>query len=252
MNKKLIIVFAILFLCIGLGGLVAWAVYVPPLSDHRAIVVDSSLSSVGDRCSDIATLVEIGLKKPPANGSTKLVVFLTGDKQTANEPRNLGAYGIPTRAKLTESNTVIASAKNEVSTQVKAKCNESPNSTGSSIFLALRRVVEALRSLGCNDRTACEILVQTDLQENAEPQIKKALLAKPGDKLVLPNSVNNDGIRIRICGISQTKGTTLDQKGRPMQFTRNRNTVGADRLQQVWSMLFTNADLVSLAPYCTE
>lgn len=252
MNKKLILVFVALFVAIGISGFLGWAFYTPPKSDHRGVVADSSFSSAVDRCSDVAKLAETELKKQPINDKTKLTIFLTGDQQTANEPRGLGSFDVPVQIKLTESNSVIAHSQSKILGQVKAKCEQFSQATNSSIFLAIKRTVEHLRSLGCDDSSKCEVLGQTDLQENADLRIKAAISGTPADMKKLPAPINNQGIAIKICGISQTKGVVVNQKGQKTQLTQNRNLARADLIQEVWNKLFTHPELVVFSPYCSD
>lgn len=252
MNKKLILVFTLLFFVIGLSGFIGWAFYTPPKSNHRATVADSSISSANNRCSEIAKLTEVELRKQPSGDKTKLAVFLTGDPQTANEPRELGNFDVPVQTKLTESNSVITDNQSKILAEVKSRCEQFSPASVSSIFLAFKRTVEHLRSLGCDDLSKCEILAQTDLEENADPQIKAAISGTSVNPKNLPAPINNQGLAIKICGVSQTKGIVVNQKGGKTHLTQNRNTARADLIQEVWKKLFTQPELITFAPYCSE
>jgi hypothetical protein len=251
MNKKLILVFIILFAAIGATGFIEWELFTPPKSNHRATVWDSSTSS-DNRCSEIVRINELAIKKQPTNSATKLAVFLTGDQQTANEPRGLGSFNVPLKVKLTQGNTAIETEQNRIVNEVKSKCEQLPPATASSIFLAFKRAVEYLKNLGCDDTSGCEILAQTDLQENADAQIKAVLSGASKDFKNLPAPLNNQGITIKICGVSQTKGLVIDKKGNKTQLTQNRNASRVDFIQEVWKKLFTHPELVVFSSYCSE
>lgn len=252
MNKNLILVFILLFFAIGLSGFIGLKFYKSPKSNHRAAVADSSISSTDNRCSEVVKLTELELRKQPTSDKTKLAVFFTGDQQTANEPHVLGIFEVPTQIKLTESNSAITDKQNKILAEVESRCEQFPAATVSSIFLAFKRAIEQLRSLGCDDNSKCEILGETDLQENTDPQIKAAISGTSADLKNLPTPIDNQGITIKICGISQTKGVIINQKGKKMQLTQNRNTARADLIQEVWKKLFTHSELITFAPYCSE
>lgn len=251
MNKNLILIFILLFVAIGASGLIGWALYKPPKSNHRATVGDASISSE-NRCSEIVKINEQALKKTPTNAATKLAVFITGDQQTANEPRAFGSFDVPLKVKLAQSNTALETERSRILDDIKSKCEQTPPATVSSIFLAFKRAIEHLRSLGCDDASACEILAQTDLQENADPQIKATLSGASKDFKNLPAPLNNQGIMVKICGVSQTKGLVVDKKGKKTQLTQNRDAARVDFIQEVWRKLFTNPELVVFSAYCSE
>jgi hypothetical protein len=251
MNKKLILVFIALFVAIGATGLIGWALYKPRKSNHRATIGDSSISAE-NRCVGITGVSERAIKNQPTNDATKLAVFLTGDRQTANEPRGLGSFDVPLKVKLTQDNTAIEAEQNRILGEIKSKCEQIPPATVSSIFLAFKRAIEHLRNLGCADDSACEILAQTDLQENADAQIKAALSGSSKDFKNLPAPLNNQGIAVKICGVSQTKGLVVDKKGNKTQLTQNRNADRVDFIQEFWKKLFTHPELVAFSSYCSE
>lgn len=251
MNKNLFIVFICLFFVVGVSGFLGWLFYTPAKANHRAVLGDFSFSFVGDRCGEMVKLSEQELKKATTNDKTKLAAFLTGDQQTANEPRNLGSFDVPFTVKLTESNSFVTDKQSTILGEIKTKCEQLSPVQISSIFLAFKRGIEHLRSLGCDDKSNCEILAQTDLQENAEPQIRTAISGTSANVKNLPNPINNQDISIKICGISQTKGRVFNQKGKKTQLTPNRNTVRADLIQEVWKKLFTHPELLTFAPYCS-
>lgn len=257
MNNKLLVIFAGFFLVIALSGLITWAYYKPPKSDHRAVVADSSLSAASDPCLETSKVAEIALVRPPVNDKTKLFVFLTGDQSTANEPRSLGAFDIPIRIKLTESNTQLSSQRDGIVNDIKQRCQEEGVSTSSSIFLAVKRAVEALRSADCDNKSKCAVLVQTDLQENADIQIKTAISNDAVNLKSLPAPIDNLGVAIRFCGVSETKGEVeaLDKngrKGKKTRLTQNRNSNRVDHIQAIWKKLFLYPELVSFSPSCIE
>lgn len=257
MNKKLLIVFAGFFLVTALSGLFAWAFYTPPKPDHRAVVIDTSISAATDRCTEAGKVAEMELKRPPVNDKTKLFPFFTGDKRTANEPYSFDPLDIPMRVKLTESNSAITSQQNGAVNNLKQQCEKIPESSSSSIFLAVKRAVETLRNAGCDDKSKCEVLVQSDIQENADAQIKAAISGNAIDPKNLPSPIDNQGIAIRFCGVSETKGEieATDKKGqknKKTRFTQNRNSNRVDLIQATWRNLFLSKDLVSFSSSCSE
>src|SRR5436305_827735 len=122
MNKKLLIVFGMVAFAIAIGGLIVWAVYKVPQSDHRATVIDSSFSGLDDRCDEAAKVVNTELKRAPVTEETKLLVFLSGGHQTANEPRSLGSLNVPVKVRLTESNAAVSDALISDENRIKELC----------------------------------------------------------------------------------------------------------------------------------
>ena len=74
---------------------------------------------------------------------------------------------------------------------IKAACDKRQQTSVSPIFIAVKRAVEHLRSVGCGKDADCVVYVQSDLEETSDPQIKAALNRTGNDKSPLPQPISN-------------------------------------------------------------
>lgn len=216
---------------------------------HALVLFDSSDSVLGN-CSSVAVLSRVAFKLPQMQSGSTLTISATGGESTANEPRMTGTYLVPISNKAFEGEKQGKQKQEDLLTDIKEKCDQTPAAKTSSIFLGLKSGVEQLKSKGCNDKANCIVFVQSDLQENVEPQIKAAINGSKAGASKLPAPIDNRGIRVTICGISETKGLVKESNGNSRQLTRNRNAERSDLIRQVWGGLFTEPQLVTFSSFC--
>jgi hypothetical protein len=225
----------------------AWRYRSPePAPVHLLAVVDTSASHT-DRCDGVVGLVERVLPEMQrAGGTISLLAF--GSDSTANEPRRFLAVDVPRMAKrVMEAKSAASVARARILTEVRSRCAEQPIMQSSPIFLAVTRAVEAARGL----RGDIRIAVQTDLQENAEPAMKRAVRRRPGSAPWALPTIDNSALPILLCGYAATTGKHWSaSNGVPEWLTPPRTKDAFDRLLAVWKSVFTAPDLVSFEPFC--
>ncbi len=109
----------------------------------------------------------------PAFGLTVLVL---GDEATANEPWQLGRYFIPATRKVLEGRTANLKRQEAVLHDIWNKCQTIRRTTVSPIYLGVTQGVADLRAHGCKWTSSCQVLVDSDLEENVERSIKGHLM----------------------------------------------------------------------------
>lgn len=143
------------------------------------------------------------------------------------------------------------SRETELLTNIKNRCGEAKPTQVSPIFQAILRGVGHLKSVG-SAQDSRYLFIQTDGEETANPQIKKALSQKTTTTPKLPPPIKNDGVHVVFCGLAETVGLTTDVNNKSRRLTRTRDPERDARLQQVWSKLFSKPELVSFEPYCSK
>lgn len=214
-----------------------------------AIIRDRS-DSTPDDCSRIVGLAERALSVPEIGAGSKITLFSFGDHETANEPRLLGEFKVPVIRRVIEGQRAAAREREDLLTRLGQKCEEVEQTQVSPIFQTLKRGVEHLRSIGSADDTRY-LFIQTDGEETANAQVKKALKS-PGAKLILPPPIQNAGVRVIFCGIAETVGNTVAANNKGRHLSKQREAQRPDRLHEVWSGVFTDPQLVSFEPFCSK
>src|SRR5260370_36039862 len=184
-----------------------------------------------------------------ASGST-LTVLILGDQSTANEPWRLGAYSIPTVRKVLEGRSAKLRQEQEILGDISHRCRHLHRTTISPIFLGTTQAIADLHARGCKRTSHCELHVDTDGEENAEPSIRKMLNQNDGAKHILLPRIDNTGIEVVFCGVAVTDGrfSNAAEKGSRKFVTGDSDRVR--RMQEVWRSLFTEPTSVRFEPYC--
>ena len=217
---------------------------------HVVIVRDPS-ASTADGCGSVVGLADRALKTPGLARVATITLLAIGDEETAHEPRLLGEFRVPEVRRVIEGKRAAVRQREELFAGLRARCEEARQTQVSPVFLGTKRGVERLRSVGAEGDNKI-LYVQTDGEETADPQIKRALNGAPAGGLKLPGPIQNDGVSVVICGLAETTGQTTNVEGKLRRLTRPRDPRHADRMTAVWKSLFTNPELVSLEPYCQK
>jgi hypothetical protein len=217
---------------------------------HGTIVRDQSRSR-RPGCESTAALERRAFTEPGIGPGSTVTVTVTGDASTALEPQLLSSVTVPFSRKVFERRDAATEQQTQLIREAQLQCEKLPRAAISPIYLAVKRAVEHLRGLGCRPNTAgCFVEVETDGEENADPQIRLAL--NGGKPRSLPAPIDNSGIKVTMCGTAETLGSATDGRGRTHQMTPIRDEQRVERLRDVWLQLFTNRDLVVLEPYCPK
>jgi hypothetical protein len=231
-------------------GFVGWRAYqphTPRVAPNIGVVSDRSRSKL-DACRSEGGQVRRALALPGLRKSSTLLVFATGDSSTLGEPVEVARLTGFKAKRAMESPASAESKERTLVRKLVEQCNALPQATITPIFLAIRRATEQLRAIGCNPG-ACHLFVQSDLRENVEPAIQRALAARR-PAATLPAPIDNAGIPVNICGPAETTGGADVKEGR--RGRRFRDAEDADRIMAVWRRLFTAPDLVTFEPHCPK
>jgi heat shock protein HslJ len=249
---------------VGLTALVAFAVWrydkyrqLPPPA-QAVLLRDPSDSGLGG-CNEFTAMAGELLSSNLLGSGSAIAVMTTGDSSTAQEPVLLDSLEIPTSPRISEGRAKIADKQKELLAKVKEQCERKGQTKESPIYLGMRRATEYLRAKGCNGKQDCILYVQSDLEELSEPKIKELLKENSlsGKKqsameTQLPLLIDNAGINVKICGISETTGTITNSSGKQQTFTSKRDGRRADRITEVWTKLFTNPQMVTFNTHCPK
>ncbi len=237
--------------CAACAGFVGWRVHAVRTQDppHFEIVLDPSLSHPTN-CDSVAGLAEQSFGADGVSPGSSLTVLVLGDQATANEPWQLGRYAIPRTHKVLEGRAANARLEEAVLRDITVKCQSARRTNISPIFLGVKQSVADLRAQGCTANSHCELFVDSDLEENVDPSVKKNLNSRVSARHDLPLPIDNKGIEISFCGLAVTTGHIPDASGREARRTSARDSNREDRLEVVWRSLFTNTELVRFEPYC--
>lgn len=249
---------------VTLTALVAFAVWryekyrqLPPPA-QAVLLRDPSDSGLGG-CNEFTAMAGELLSSNLLGSGSAIAVMTTGDSSTAQEPVLLGSFEIPTTQRISEGRAKIAEMQKDLLDKVKQQCEQKGITKESPIYLGMRRAAEYLRAKGCDGRQDCILYVQSDLEELSEPNIKELLKEnslsakkKTATETQLPLPIDNAGIKVKICGISETTGTITNSSGKQQTFTPKRDGRRADRITEVWTKLFTNPQMVTFDTHCPK
>ncbi len=251
MNKQKIAA-AVLIGAVTIGfGFWRWRVGGKTHAAHSVEVWDRS-ESIATGCDCVVSAARRALQSPYLGRGATLTVIGTGDASSASEPIVVARYEVPVNRRALEGRTAAVDRREELLDDLKKKCENVGRTKASPIYLALKRAADELRAAGCDDNSNCFVLVQTDLEENINLQIKRALDGGTSVNQALPAPINNDGIAVVISGIAETVGVTKASDGVTRRLTSNRDQQRPDRLVEVWRKLFTSPNRVTFQPYCPQ
>lgn len=226
--------------CFALGvpllGFVAWRLRTPPLASITAAVLIDRSDSMQNPCAALADTTGRVLQLSADRAGSTLAVFLTGDPASANQPLLLASRAAPMRTRLLKGSQFLQLARTAFSDELKTLCVQQPTTRTSPIYSALKDAVNHLRAVDLpgSDR---RLLVVSDLRENVDPAITKALTQPLGTKIRSPIPIDNTAVSVIVCGYAQT---------------RDHQRLQNERLIEVWSQLFTDPTLVRFEPFCAS
>jgi hypothetical protein len=238
-------------LCLGSVSFIAWRVYAVRNREtpHFEIVKDPSASH-GGGCASLVGLTGQVLEADAAGPGSTVTVLVLGDQSTAGEPWRMGSYAVPSVRKVLEGRSAKLRQQERILQDVSGKCQALRRTAISPIFLGVTQAVADLHARGCKPTSHCELFVDTDLEENVEPAIRKALLKNEGAKHVPLSPVDNSGIGIVFCGVAVTDGRIHDRVESGTRRFLTRDSGELYRMQEVWRSLFAEPAGVRFEPYC--
>ena len=213
---------------------------------HAVLGRDRSDSTTSG-CRAIGGMAQEHLRSGQADRFSTITAMVTGDARSNDEPVEFARVNEVHKIRAGEGRQSIARKEAAIVDELVRRCEEQGGSDRSPIYLMIRRGMEGLRSLGCHEGTNCVLYIQSDLAENGEAGLRKALM---GDKnAILPAPIDNRGIAVHICGTAQSSGP-VDGKGRVVTERRLRGARLADISVSIWRREFTAPALVTFEPTC--
>jgi hypothetical protein len=213
--------------------------------------IQDASDSIHLDCARSSALAERVIAMPESGPGSTITLLTLGDEATANEPQFVGEFRIPVVRRVIEGQRAAAREQQALLNNVKSRCSEVRPTHRSPIFEGLKRGVEHLQSVGAPEDFRY-LFIQTDGEETENKRIRQALNEPPGTKLRLPSPIDNKSTRITFCGLAETIGSLTEADHRMHRKSADRDSRRADRLREVWSNMFTNAELVTIEPYCTR
>jgi hypothetical protein len=214
------------------------------VQSYRACLLDRS-GSVTQQQRGFEAIIKQGLDEPGIHKGATITAMATGDDSTANEPILIGKYEIPVSNRALEGKQGQSVRLDKVFSELRDKAGRLKPTQSSPIYQGVIRAVESLRANGCTENSNCYLFIKTDGEELIEPNIRQALRGKIS-KEKFPKPIDNRGIKVLFCGLSETLG--------------NKNEAGVsyalryasrlDRRRDVWTALFSNPEIVSFEPFC--
>jgi hypothetical protein len=208
---------------------------------HYEILKDRSLSDA-DGCESVVGIAKGIFRMGNNEPKSTVNVLVTGDTETANEPRQIGRYTIPVSHKALEGKNVIEGQQEEILEDVSRKCQAAGRTNISPILLGVTAAIADLRAEGCGQTSHCQLYVDSDLEENADASIKRSLSV--GRMQMQSPVIDNGAIGITFCGIVETHGRSAGGQFAQMLGARYQLR------KNVWISLFTQPGNVSFEPYC--
>jgi len=238
-------------LCLGSVSFVAWRVYAVRNREtpHFEIVKDPSASH-GGGCESLVGLTGRVLEANAAGPGSTVTVLVLGDQSTASEPWRMGTYSVPSVRKVLEGRSAKLRQQQQILRDISDKCRALRRTTISPIFLGVTQAVADLHARGCKATSHCQLFVDTDLEENVEPAIRKALLKDDGPKHISLSPVDNTNIGVIFCGVAVTDSHIhgrAENAGR--QFVTS-DSGRVKRTQEIWRSLFAEPGTVRFEPFC--
>lgn len=242
---------AIALACACAVGFIVWRRTIEPTRSitRSALLVDPS-GSASSVCDSVESLVERALAAHAAGSDFHLMLFRIGDSASANEPVLIKQYTLRVNRRVMESQHAATQLRNELIADIRTQCAGLAAAETSPVFFGIKQVVAQLRVAGCTGDANCQLFIQSDLQETVERSIKDALTSVSGRRDNLPAAIENDGVQITVCGLSQTIGQAANARGNHRQLTRTRDPRQSDRLKEIWSQLFTQR--IVMEQFCTR
>ena len=240
MTRSIILAVAVGAIAVGVLG---WRVLARPgVWRTDAVVACDYSESVIEGTASCLALADRALHRTGLSKGASLRVLVPGDALHNNEPILVAEYEIPSSRRALEGTKAVAQRKRELLVDLRDRLQRLPRAKTSPIFVAVKRGLEQLNS-ACHSTDDCTLDVRTDLIETAEPHVRQAL-NQSGPVVGLPR-LANEGIRVTICGLSESNPSA--------ELNRRRgNAQTEDRVRDVWRSLFAAPALVSFAPFCPD
>jgi hypothetical protein len=233
---------------VGLGVYTATQPSPKETAPHLAVVDDGS-GSLTSGCEALGGLLAQYLESDLPNRFSTAVILATGDARSNDEPVQLARFRGLKNNRFSQSRKAAQDHDRAIVQEAMKACAEHGTTDRSPIYLAARRAIEELRALGCDGKRLCTLLIHSDLAENAEAGIRRALLGE--NSAELPSKIDNHGIDVHICGPAETSGS-VDGKGKAITEHKARGAKRADLTEKVWRLVFAEPTRLTIEPHCPK
>ncbi len=220
------------------------------LSPSTVIVEDVSRSA--QRVCDCIT--GLGRQTISANETgegSRLSLLTTGDAANDNHPVHRVSFPIPKLKRVFEGREAFAQEQQQLLKALTQACLQAQPTDATPLFQTIKAAAELLNQFDLKGRGLHTIHITSDGQETEEAGLEAALKGQPLGRVKLPPAINNHQIKIVFHGLAQTAGREQNAGRHPRQLSGKRTAADADRLREIWKMMFTNPQLVSFEPFCS-
>ncbi len=232
-----------LFLLCVAGAIVGeYVLAAPPTQVGLGIDVSPSVER---DCAGLAAEAARAISESGIRDGSIVSLLAMGRNAANPEPARLFKAPVPLDADgvFGRDEAAFKASRQKSLENIRKACESAPASKGSPLLRMVERGIADLRSRGCAGKASCFYIIQTDLEDDADPKLRAAIAkaAKdPGAKLPakLAGSIDNAGIRLEFCGTAEVRAV------------RSHVHAAPDTLTNLWMGLFAHPELVSFQPYC--
>ncbi len=214
---------------------------------HIVITPDNS-GSVEPGCNGLIQATQMLLGTEDFQKGSTVTLLAMGRSALAPEPRRVFSAQIPTESEdvYGKDPDAYKEAMNRFLMGLQNACSEAQSSPAadSPILRLVERGLAHLRTV-CAPNGGCYLIVKSDLIETVDARLTRAISRAASDGSVsvapeLAGTLDNTGISVRFCGVSQVTPRKPRTPAPPSPETLGR----------IWKSLFTHPDLVSIEPFC--
>lgn len=212
------------------------------------VVLDAS-ESPSHRCDAVLGVVDQFVHRAEQSGAHLLLVR-TGDDKTADEPVQYFDAGLTRQIRRVMEGEASARERTDATRralldEVRRRCDQQPVTQRSPVYLAAARAVAQVASA-----PHPEVAVISDLEENAEEVIRRALRGGKPLQVEAITMIDNANVKVMFCGVAATTGTVVTTSGSVRRLTPNRKAKELAWSERVWRSTFTSPGDVSFVPFC--
>jgi hypothetical protein len=216
----------------------------PKKTKQIAIVYDPSKSKI-EGCDCLAGVLEKTLESV-SNSGAKIIFFKLGDLTTGFEPKVVNVYELPKNRRVTEGKAGTVERTKEIVADFRMKCHEIERTNDTPLMQALSKVIGFLKQNGCDENLACQIILQTDLQESIQNAPQEKVIEKITNE---GTQFDNSGITVSFYGVSEVEENVSKNPKEINKIVLNaRSRV---ELKNVWKQKFVDPNLVKFFDFCT-
>ena len=256
-TTKIAVAAGLLITTVGLVGFGTWRYRISrgaAAAAQAVIVRDRSDSQLGG-CDGVAGMTRELIDSFPFGTGSQVGLMITGDAATAGEPVLVVALDVPVSKRVTEGKGMVVERQQALVEKFKQGCRNAGQTSQSPVYLSIRRAVEYLRAHGCDGRNRCVVYVQSDLEELSEKGIRdyvdRSARTDARYRVSLPTQIDNSGIEVKICGLSETAGAA-EVAGKRKTLTPQHDARRVDVLTDVWRQLFSDPSRVAFNSHCPK